>query len=127
MSRPARIPLEQNFPAPGGAHVREAAQRPAEAFDPLRILVFGSYARGQARPGSDLDLFVVLSEETLAALAGKREAAIAMRRVLRGVKGSIGVIVTTPEEVAKRRDSIWHIVGSAVREGATVYERPSAS
>lgn len=122
----ARTPLEVNFPAPTAAHVEEAVRRLVDAFDPLRIFAFGSWARGTARPGSDLDLLVVLSEEALEALEGKREAAVAMRRALRGLGVPKDVIVTTPEEVAKRRDSIWHIVGSAIREGTTVYEKLSA-
>jgi len=89
-----------------------------EAFDPLRIVVFGSYARGEARPGSDLDLLVVLPD-----VENKREAAIAMRRVLPGLQVAKDVVVTTPDEAARRRDSTWHIVGSALREGKTVYRK----
>lgn len=40
--------------------IREAAQRMAAvARAPIRIILFGSYARGDADEGSDLDLMVV--------------------------------------------------------------------
>lgn len=36
--------------------------RSARDFDPLRIILFGSHARGDATPDSDIDLLVVLAE-----------------------------------------------------------------
>lgn len=122
----ARTPLEVNFPAPTAAHVDEAARRLVEAFDPLRILAFGSWARGTARPGSDLDLLVVLSEEALAALDGKREAAIAMRRALRGSGVLTDIIVTTPEEIERRGWIIGTVLREALKEGQAVYEHAEA-
>ena len=44
--------------APAIEKLPEAIARLVEGFDPLRIIVFGSYARGEARPDSDLDLLV---------------------------------------------------------------------
>ena len=46
-------------------------------FHPLRLMLFGSHARGDARPDSDMDLLVVLPQ-----VANKRLAAIAIRRAL---------------------------------------------
>ncbi len=113
--------LTEAFPAPNATHVDVATRRLVERFDPLRILVFGSYARGQAQPGSDLDLLVVLP-----AVENKREAAIAMRRVLADLPVPKDVVVTTPEEIARRGTSSWHIVGLALREGKLVYQKPEA-
>jgi predicted nucleotidyltransferase len=96
-------------------------QRLVSAFDPLRIIVFGSYARGEARPGSDLDLLVVLPEAD-----DKRAAAIAMRRVLADLPVPKDVVVTTPEEVARRAHSTWHVVGMALREGRVAYQKEAA-
>ncbi len=50
----------------------EAVQRIARQFDPPRIILFGSWARGDARPDSDIDLLVVLPP-----VENKRRAAIA--------------------------------------------------
>src|SRR5665647_317128 len=51
----------------------EAIARLVKGFDPQRIIVFGSYARGEARPDSDLDLLVVVPH-----LGDKRETAVGM-------------------------------------------------
>ena len=59
--------------------------------DPLRIILFGSYARGEAGPDSDVDLLVVLPE-----VADKRQAAIEIRRKLADLPVGKDIIVTTP-------------------------------
>jgi Nucleotidyltransferase domain. len=91
--------VPQYQPTPNATHVQAAVDRLVEAFDPLRIVVFGSYARGEA-PHSDLDLLVVLPE-----VEHKRDAAVAMRRVLADLPVSKDVVVATPEEIEARRNS----------------------
>ncbi len=39
--------------------IQEMAQKIAQVYNPDRILLFGSYARGQATPSSDIDLLIV--------------------------------------------------------------------
>lgn len=114
--------IEQAWPMPTDAHVDEAVDRVAEAFDPLRIIVFGSYARGEARHGSDLDLLVVLS-----AVDNKREEAIAMRRVLAGLPVPFDVFVTTPEEIDRRGWIIGTVLREAMKEGREVYRKTGTS
>lgn len=117
-----RVPLEESFPTPTATHVREATRRLVDAFDPLRIVAFGSYAREDAHPGSDLDLLVVLPE-----VKNKREAAIAMRRELAGLGIPFDVIVTTPEEIERRGWIIGTVLREALKDGRTVYERTEAA
>jgi predicted nucleotidyltransferase len=88
------------------------------AFDPLRIILFGSRARGDARPDSDVDLLVVLQS-----VDDKRARAIDIRQVLRDLPVGKDIIVTTPEEIAARGDVIGSVLRPALREGRTVYER----
>lgn len=102
--------------APNASHVEWAVSRLVKHFAPLQILVFGSFAQDNATPGSDLDLLVVLPS-----VANKREAAVAMRRVLADLPVPKDVVVTTPDEVEKRRHTAWHIVGRALEEGRVVY------
>ena len=42
------------------ATIKQAVQRiAAAAYAPIKVILFGSYARGDADEGSDLDLMVV--------------------------------------------------------------------
>ena len=68
-------------------------------FDPLRVVPFGSHARGNAGPDSDVDLLVVLPE-----VRNKRQAAIEIRRALSGFHAPKDIIVTSPEEISRRGD-----------------------
>lgn len=110
--------LEAAWPAPTKVHVQEATNRLVDAFRPVQVVVFGSYARGDARPGSDMDLLVVLPE-----VDNKREAAIAMRRVLSDLPVPHDVHVTTPEEIERRGWIVGTLLREALRDGQTVYER----
>ena len=85
---------------------------------PLKIILFGSHARGEAGPESDIDLLVVLSE-----VANKRQAAVAIRRVLTDLPLSKDIVVTTPEEIARRGDLVGTVLRPALREGKVLYER----
>jgi predicted nucleotidyltransferase len=118
MPETQRIPFEEAWPAPTEARVQEAADRLGGAFQPIRIVVFGSYARGDARPGSDVDLLVVLP-----AVHDKREAAVAMRRVLSDLPVPHDVYVTTPDEMERRGWIVGTLLHAALQEGKTVYER----
>ena len=86
--------------------------------DPVRIILFGSFARGEAGPDSDVDLLVVLPE-----VEDKRKAAIEIRRKLSDLPVGKDIIVTTPEEIARRGDLVGTILRPALREGKVLYER----
>jgi predicted nucleotidyltransferase len=87
-------------------------------FQPVRILLFGSHARGEAGPESDVDLLVVLPE-----VADKRQAAVEIRRALRAFPVCKDIIVTTPEEITRRGDLVGTVLRPALREGKVLYER----
>jgi len=93
-------------------------ERIVQQFDPLRIILFGSQARGDAGPWSDVDLLVVLPE-----VANKREAAVEVRRALVNFTVSKDIIVTTPDEIERRGDLVGTILRPALREGKVLYER----
>lgn len=89
----------------------------AAASQPVRVIVFGSYARGDASEDSDLDLLVVekgLSDHTDEYLR------------LRNAVGSIGVgvdlLLLSEQEFEKRRHWWTTPVYWAEREGKVLHE-----
>ena len=98
--------------------IADMTDRIARDFHPLRIILFGSHARGDATADSDVDLLVVLPEAP-----NKRQAAVEIRRALRAPPVSKDIVVTTPDEIARRGDLIGPVLRPALREGKMLYER----
>jgi len=93
-------------------------RRIVKRFDPEQIILFGSYARGEAHPDSDVDLLIVMPVE-----GSKREKRIEIRVALHDIPIPMDIIVVTPDEFERRRDIVGTIVRPAVREGKVLYAR----
>jgi len=106
----------EKLPLPGC--LPEMIDRIVTGFDPLRIILFGSWARGEARSDSDVDLLVVLPD-----IAHKRKITVDIMRVLNGIPASKDIVVTTPEEISSCGNVIGLVLRPALREGKVVYER----
>ena len=106
------------LPAPGPADVHAALDRIVPTADPLRVVVFGSVGRGEAVSGSDLDLLVVMPDGT-----DRRAATVELLVSLADLGVPKDVVVMMPAHAALHRDSGWHVVGAALRDGRTVYAR----
>lgn len=92
--------------------------RVAARFDPERIVLFGSLARGQAGRDSDIDLLVVFST-----LAEPRATAAALRLAVADVPAPVDFLVTDLQEIERRGDIAGPALGSALRDGTVVYAR----
>lgn len=93
-------------------------ERLVERFMPEQIILFGSYARETADPGSDVDLLVIMP------VAGsKREKQVEMRVALDDIIVPKDVLVVTPEEVARDRNLVGSLIRPALREGKLLYAR----
>ena len=98
--------------------IRVMAERIVQTFRPVRVILFGSRARGTGHEGSDVDLLVVLDE-----CGDKRQAAIGILRLLSDFVAATDVVVTTPEEIARRGRMPGSVLRSALEEGKVLYER----
>ncbi|MCX5673650.1 MAG: nucleotidyltransferase domain-containing protein [Planctomycetota bacterium] len=87
-------------------------------FHPLRLILFGSHARGDAGADSDIDLLVVLPD-----VPDKRRAAVEIRRALAGFPVPKDIIVTSPAEIAARGHLVGTVLRPALREGKVLYEQ----
>ena len=93
-------------------------KRLVERFDPQRIILFGSHARGTAGPDSDVDLLVIMP-----VIGSKREKQVEMRIALHDIDEPKDIIVVTPGDVERERDIIGTIIRPALREGKVLYDR----
>jgi uncharacterized protein len=87
-------------------------------FDPDQIILFGSHARGQAGPDSDVDLLVVMPVK-----GSKRAKQLEVRAALHDVHVPKDIIVSRPEEFQWRKDVVGTIEHPAAREGQVLYAR----
>ncbi len=107
-----------SFPRVTSSLLDEIVRRIRGAGAPQRIVLFGSHARGTARPDSDLDLLIV--EES--ALPRYRRAPRYLRALV-GVFPAKDVVVWTPQEIDAWRNVPNAFITTVLREGRTLYER----
>lgn len=98
--------------------IAEMVRRIVAGWDPERIILFGSHARGTAGPDSDVDLLVVMRLN-----GNRRDIRLGIRRALSGMGLPKDVLVVTPEEVEQYRECAGTIIRAALREGKVLYER----
>jgi uncharacterized protein len=103
---------------PAQRQIQEIVNRIIERFHPEQIILFGSQARGDAGPDSDVDLLVVMPVE-----GSKREKQLEIRMALHDIHVPKDVIVSTPEEFACRKEIVGTIERPAARQGKVLYAR----
>ncbi|HLH00492.1 MAG TPA: nucleotidyltransferase domain-containing protein [Bryobacteraceae bacterium] len=100
------------------SQIDEIVARIVQRFDPERIILFGSAARGEAGPDSDVDLLVVMRVD-----GRQREKAIEIGVAVNDVPVPKDIIVTTPENFEWRKNIPGTIERPAAREGRLLYVR----
>ncbi len=98
----------------------ELVRRIVEAVHPLRIILFGSAARGEMGPDSDLDVLVVMPDGV-----HRRETAQLIRRHLMGLGFAKDILVVTESDVERHRANPYLIIKPAMDEGKELYHVPS--
>ena len=98
--------------------IRAMVKRIIERFHPDMVILFGSHARGEAGPDSDVDFLVVMQ-----ITGSKREKQLEIGLALHDLEVATDIIVTTPEEFAWRKEIPGTIERPAALEGTVLYER----
>jgi predicted nucleotidyltransferase len=96
--------------------IPEITERIVRAFHPEQIILFGSHARGDARPDSDVDVLVVL-----AAILDKHRTTVELQRLFTDLTVGVDVIVASPDELRARKDDIASVLRPALEEGKVLY------
>jgi predicted nucleotidyltransferase len=94
----------------------DIVRRVVEVAKPQRIVLFGSAARGEMGPHSDVDLLVIKGGRF-----HRGRLVEAIYRNLYGADAAVDVIVVTPEEIERYADDPCLIIAPALREGKVVY------
>lgn len=100
--------------------IQEYARQIASLFDTERIILFGSYARGNQGAGSDVDLLVLMDFEGM-----PQDQAYRIRRALPR-KFSLDLIVRRPCDVEHRVQMGDFFLKEALEEGRVLHERTGA-
>jgi predicted nucleotidyltransferase len=102
--------------------LQEAVRQILSVGSPEKIVLFGSWARGQARPDSDLNLLIIEESD----LPRYRRAG-RYRMALLGLFPAKDIVVWTPSEVALWRDVPNAFITAILAEGRVLYERSDRS
>src|SRR4051812_26824365 len=108
----------QEIAVPGDPPVAEITRRIVQAFDPVRVVMFGSRARGEHRPDSDIDIFVEMKTDLRPA-----DRIRAVYDLFGPRRWSMDLIVFTPEEVREHRNYRNSILRTVEAEGRVLYAR----
>lgn len=90
--------------------------------DPDAVILFGSRARGDAGPDSDVDLLVI-DKDDFSAQRSRRLVAGSLYRKLAGFGIAKDLVFYSRDEVDRLAASPNHLVAHALREGRRLYER----
>jgi len=96
--------------------IDDLVARIVQAVHPLRILLFGSAARGDSNETSDVDVLVVMPEGS-----HRRRTAQDIYARIWNLGVPVDVVVATPSDLDKYRDTPGLIYRSILREGRELY------
>lgn len=90
----------------------------AKAINAEKVILFGSYARGEATEHSDVDLLLI-AESDLPRFKRSRE----LYKLIKPHPFSMDIVVYTTQEIEKGKKSKVSFVSTAIKKGITVYAR----
>jgi predicted nucleotidyltransferase len=96
--------------------IREMTERIVASSRPLRVILFGSQARGTSHGGSDVDLLVIEQDPV-----DERAEAIRLRRLLRNLGVPVDIVVVGQAFAERYSDIPGTVLYPAFREGRVLY------
>ena len=99
-------------------HIQRMVELIVAQFQPEKIILFGSHARGDGTADSDVDLLIVMPVE-----GSKRAKQLEIRAAVHDVHIPKDILVSRPEEFQWRKDIVGTIERPAIREGKVLYAR----
>ena len=100
--------------------IQAAVERIVAAVHPSKVILFGSYARGDADAGSDLDLMVVENE-----VLDKGQEMLKLYRTVGYIGVGVDLLVYSEKEMERRGHVSGTVIFHALHEGRVLYDAHS--
>jgi predicted nucleotidyltransferase len=100
--------------------IQTIVSRIAETIHPQKIILFGSWARGERGPHSDIDILVIQESSQ-----PRPQRYAQVRRLFWGMGLAMDILVYTPEEFARFQSVPGSFTHTVAHEGKVLYARPS--
>jgi predicted nucleotidyltransferase len=115
-----QIPIKQRAaPSPDTQALAELVRRLVAAYDPGRVYLFGSVARGEAGPDSDYDLMIIVPDDA----APERRRSRLAYQATRGTGTAADVLVWLKSNFERRAHVVASLPATVLREGKLLYGR----
>lgn len=100
--------------------IQSAVDRIVAAARPSMVILFGSFARGDADAGSDIDLLVVEPE-----VENRGEEMVKLRLAVGWIGRGVDILVCSEEDYEKRGRVPGTVIYWALREGKVLHDSRS--
>lgn len=98
--------------------INDIVNRIANKFNPDKIILFGSYATGNATNSSDLDLLVIKDTDL-----PYHKRSFDIHKALIGSMIPMDILVYTKQEFEKERNELSSFLNLAIKTSKVLYER----
>ncbi len=98
--------------------VEAVVRKIIEVSRPVKLILFGSYTRGETNVNSDLDVLVIARDE----IGDPRKESVRIRRALRGISMPMDILVVPQSRWEELKDVPGLIYYEALRNGKVAYE-----